>query len=94
MSPVPGRWSCEQQCECEWRSRLLEHEQRFFELEYEQRLSAHIWSQNNCPLDNIIGKLCALRDGETTSEGHEPRQPFINYSKVERFGMDYKKAEK
>ncbi len=41
-SPVPCRWPCEQQRECEWRSRLCEREQRFLELEHEQRLSAHI----------------------------------------------------
>ena len=33
-------WSCEQLCECEWRLRLCEREQRFFELEYEQRCAS------------------------------------------------------
>lgn len=46
---VPCGWACEQQRECEWRSRLCEREQRFIELEHEQRLSAYIQTQNACP---------------------------------------------
>lgn len=33
-------WSCEQQCECEWRLRVCECEQRLDELEYEQRCAS------------------------------------------------------
>lgn len=47
--------SCQQQCECEWRSRLCECEQRFIELEYEHRHSSRI--KNYLSLDSFIAPM-------------------------------------
>nr|DAI49812.1 MAG TPA: DBF DBF zinc finger [Caudoviricetes sp.] len=47
--------SCQQQCECEWRSRLCECELRFIELEYEHRLSSRI--KNYLSLDSLIAPM-------------------------------------
>ena len=82
--PCPS--AVEQQRECEWRSRLCECEQRFYELEHEQRLSAHIKSQYNCPFGqhNRMTLQCS-RVGRSNLRGTRASATLVARQKAETY---------